>query len=145
MNDQPTGRIKLVVTVIAACLLALFIVWLAVSKTDTDTLAPEVALPTDRDCEQNRQCFYEAFVNEECLNKEVKITRSTIEGGPVATSAKLLSLEDVCTIEVTVDGSQDRYGSGKIHTYTCTDLIQEDEELVAKDCSGSDDATEVVI
>lgn len=96
------------------------------------------------DCGGNRQCFYQAFTDN-CSPATIKTTERTIEGDPIVTTAKISQNSEGCSVEITVDGNQDKFGDGKTHTYTCGKLVREDQRLMANDCKDSDDTTTVSI
>lgn len=98
------------------------------------------------DCGDDRTCFYQAYTDG-CTTKTVKTTQTTVEGDIIETTAKTASGDSGCTVEVTMDSSKDRYGDGKVHTYTCKKLVQEPQvaPLLAKECTGTNMLTELSI
>ena len=92
-------------------------------------------------CGDNRQCFYQAFTDN-CSLATIKTTERTVEGDPIITSAKISQVSEGCSVEIVVEGSQDKYGDGKIHAYTCGNLFYEDQRMMANECE--DSATTIV-
>lgn len=82
-----------------------------------------------------------------CVTKTVKASQATIEGDLIETTAKTVSGNDGCIIEVTMDSSKDRYGDGKVHTFTCKKLVQNPQiaPLLAQECTGTNMLTELSI
>lgn len=98
------------------------------------------------DCGDDRACFYQAYADG-CVTKTVKASQATIEGDLIETTAKTVSGNDGCIIEVTMDSSKDRYGDGKVHTFTCKKLVQNPQiaPLLAQECTGTNMLTELSI
>lgn len=123
-----------------------FVAWQVIKN---DTSQPKANTPAsgtqaNNDCGSDRQCFYQAF-SSDCTQKTIKTVQTTIEGDPITTTAKVSQGFEGCIVEVTVDGSQDKFGDGKVHTYTCEKLVQENQTLMAGECKGTSETSSVVI
>ncbi len=147
MRSHQNGSSSVFIFLIAIALIALGLVTLQVLKkvtTRSDTTISAPVSETSIDCGSDRQCFYQAF-SSDCAQKMIKITQNTIEGDSIVTTAKLAQGFEGCIVEATIDGSQDKFGDGKVHTYTCEKLTQEDQKLTANECTGTSQSTSVVI
>lgn len=145
MNRQGfSGVIVLLVVVVVVAIG--FAAWQFIKN---DNSQPVVTSPTTTestgDCGNDRACFYQAY-SDNCLPKTIKITRTTVEGDPIITTAKLSGNAQACIIEVTVDGSQDKFGAGEVNTYKCKSLARaENQPLTASECTGSSGTSSVEI
>lgn len=132
-----------VVVVIAA---ASLVAWQIMKKGSTPpnkSTSPQTS-QSDNDCGVERQCFLEAY-NDECTEKRVNVINYTVEGDSFVTKAKIINGPEGCLVEVTVDGSQDKFGDDKVHTYTCKKLDQDNQVLAASECTGTTQASSVTI
>lgn len=68
---------------------------------------------------ERMQNFYADLQNG--ISSELRIVHYTIEGDPIVTDLKYK--ED--TIKVTYDSTRDKFGSGEITTFICSDLLEE--------------------
>lgn len=149
---QPMKRINqfgfsspLIVLIIVILAAIGFTAWQLMKSNDAQ---PVAKMPTtsevNNSCGSDRQCFYQAF-NSDCMQKTIKTTLITIEGDPIVTTAKVAQGLEGCIVEVTVDGSQDEFGEGKVHSYTCDKLAEEGQTLIANECMGTGQTSNVVI
>lgn len=73
-----------------------------------------------------RACFWEAY--EQHRPAEFKSTITTIEGDPIPMTYRVLADG---TVEVTIDSTADKFGSGKVSIYDCTELIRVDAPAIS--------------
>ena len=75
---------------------------------------------------QARACFWEAY--EQHRPAEFKVTITTIEGDPIPMTYRVLADG---TVEVTIDSTADKFGSGKVSVYDCPELIRVDTPVLS--------------
>ena len=68
---------------------------------------------------ERMQNFYDNL--QDGITSKLRIVHYTIEGDPIVTDLKY----DGDTVKVTKDSTRDKFGSGKITTVTCSDLLEE--------------------
>jgi len=142
LNQQGIGAVLALLIVVMLAAVS-FAAW-QITKSDGSPTTPTTTGSTG-DCGADRACFYQAY-SDNCSQKAIKITRSTTEGDPINTTAKLSRNAQDCVIEVTVDGSQDKFGDGKVHTYSCKNLARaENQPLTASECTGTSETSSVEI
>lgn len=131
------GKVSLVAAVVITfALIAGLVAWQAASK-DSQT----AIMPVEKRCGSDRECFQEAF-DGNCDMATIRTTRDNESGGQVTTAGKLLYTQYDCIIEVTVSGSSEDDQDGN---YDCYTLERVEETLVASECVGSSDLSEIVI
>lgn len=132
-----SNQIKVGIVLFLGAVIVAF-AWLLCNKIMNNSIA-EI-----NNCGNNRQCFYQAF-KDNCSPATIKTSEKTIEGDLIITTAKIAQDSEECSVEIIVDSTQDKFGDGKTHIFTCGRLIQENQRLTANDCKSRDDTTVVSI
>ena len=83
---------------------------------------------TDAQREANR-CILDALEAGEPAT--LVVTRATVEGDPIVTHVTVHASDQV---ELVVDDTKDRFGSGKVETLFCTGLRERGDFLEGTDC-----------
>lgn len=137
MKRLVEGKVSLVAAVvITLALIAGLVAWQAASKDNRTVMTP-----VEKRCGSDRQCFQEAY-DRDCGLTTIRTTRDDEAGGQVTTVGRLLYTQYDCIIEVTVASNPASELDGD---YDCYTLETVDDALVASECVGSSDLSEIVI
>lgn len=70
-------------------------------------------------------CITGAFAN--CSAARFEVTEFTIEGDPILITYFVVPEGDTCSVTRFIDNSQDAFGDGLLHQYTCTSVEESTE------------------
>ena len=84
-----------------------------------DQCTGEAIEPTDQTL---INCITGAWAS--CEAASLEVSEPTIEGDPILTTYFVVPTDEGCELTRFIDSTQDAFGDGLLHQYTCTDLTE---------------------